>query len=85
MNVIVSNIKWDAPGNIETGRLTEGKQLPEVVLVLNAPEDDSETKDILSDLLSDEFGFTHHGFEFDGAENYQDLTHSVDAIVQIKN
>ena len=54
MNIVVTAIKWDTDGKkVKIGNMTYPKnQLPGVVLMLDAPENDDEVEDVVSDALS---------------------------------
>lgn len=81
MNAIINNINWDTDGQLLSfGRINQGYVLPAVVLVLDVPDLSEETKDRLTDLLSDWFGFCHYGFDVSDAKEYENLTWAVDAI-----
>lgn len=85
MNLVIDNIEWDTDGKrIPTGHLRQGKQLPKVVLVLDAPDLSEATKDRLTDLLSDWFDFCHFGFHVQPTSEYANLTMAVDAIETFK-
>lgn len=81
MNLIISDITWDTDNKpIPTGRIVQGYVLPQVVLVLDAPDMSDETQDRLTDMLSDWFDFCHFGFSVSDAKEYGDLTWAVDSI-----
>lgn len=53
----ISNIKWDTDG--------ETIDLPSEVTMSVSIKDDEDTADVLSDCISDVFGWCHCGFNYE--------------------
>ena len=81
--LLIHNIKWDCDGDnsVELG-------LPTTIMVVNADnydEDDDESTDILSDHLSDVFGFCHEGFFVEKIDGDSVGDQKIDAILEYPN
>ena len=78
--LLIHDIKWDCDGDnpIELG-------LPTTILVVNADnyeEEDDESTDILSDHLSDVYGFCHYGFLVEKIDGDSVGDQKIDAIME---
>ena len=63
MNILCKNIQWDTSGGDDDGPAPE---LPKDVLVTNVPgEYVGNNEEVISDLLTDCYGFCHFGFEME--------------------
>lgn len=73
--ILIKNIDWDTEGETR-----QACALPAEVLVVDVPEDldleDSEVQDILSNELSEAFGFAHGGYKVEPYDFNKHLTHA---------
>ena len=63
MKVLFKDVQWDTDGETLESCGLESTFVADVDI--EADETDEEIEDILSDFLSDEYGFCHEGFEFE--------------------
>lgn len=57
------NIEWDYSSDDEEENQLEKPHLPDIAMFDITGVDESYIEDVVSDALSDEYGFTHLGFE----------------------
>ena len=91
MNILCKNIQWDTSGNDGDGVAPE---LPESVLVTNVPvpgrtcrthtiADADADADKISDLLTEQYGFCHKGFEMESVP-FPVLAFSQNVVVKLR-
>ena len=80
--LLINHIKWDCDGSdpAELG-------LPTTILVVNAHNFEDDDEDILSDQLSDVYGFCHEGYLIekisgDSVGQRNKLDQKIDAIME---
>lgn len=63
VRVDITNISWDTDG-ASAKSLGLPRKLIDVIVHVEDPEDDEEIADVISDDLSDAYGFCHNGFNW---------------------